>query len=114
MKDTNIKHINFDTCTTVVKENMKIKLLDNGKLLDVSICLKNVCSDRHIMVGVLICYDNNPYALKTREVYTGKCCKCCSCCCCLKDIELDGFEFVFPPQVCTEEIIVKVISHYTC
>lgn len=112
--DTNIKHIEFDKCTSIIKKNLQVVLSDDGKLLDISICLKNVCPCRKLMVGVLVYYNNKPYALKTKEINTDKACKCCHCCCYLKDICVEGFEFLFPSTICKHEIIIKVIAHYIC
>ena len=134
--DTTVKYVDFDPCTSAIKEDMQVSLCNNGKLLCVSICLKNVCPDRCIMLGVLICHNNQPYALRTREVCTEKyyksgcchrdsCCSCddsyscdgsCSCdyCYCLNDILVDDFEFVFPFETCKQNITLKIVAHYIC
>lgn len=115
--DTTTKYVDFDPCTSVVQENMAVSLCNSGRLLSVSICLKNVCPDRSIMVGVLVCYNNRPYALKTKEVSTQPSYQCCPghcCCCCCNNILVEGFEFIFPFEACRQKLTIKVVAHYIC
>lgn len=118
MIDTAIKYVDFDPCTSVVQENMNVSLCNSGRLLNVSICLQSVCPDRCMVVGVLICYNNRPYALKTKEICTERSCKCCcNCycnCCCCSNILVEGFEFIFPFEACRQKITIKVVAHYIC
>lgn len=118
MMDTATKYVEFEPCTTFTKENMNISLCNSGRLLSVSVCLKDVCPDKCIMVGVLICYKNRPYALETQEVMLGStCCRGCSCCCCPccpRDILVEGFDFVFPSEICAKAVTIKVVAHYVC
>lgn len=120
MKGTATKYVDFDPCISFTKENMQVSLCNSGRLLDISICLTDVCPDKCIVVGVLICYNNKPYALQTREVILDSTCcrRCCCCdhccCCCLRDILVEGFEFIFPFQVCQQEVTIKVVAHYIC
>ena len=115
MKGTATKYVDFDPCTTFAKENMQISLCNSGKLLNVSICLTDICPDRCIIVGVLVCYKDKPYALETQQVIlTSTSCKCCNCCCCCRDILVDGFAFIFPFEICRHEVTIKVVAHYIC
>lgn len=114
MEDTTTKYIEFEACTTYAKENMDISLSSSGKLLSVSICLRDVCPNMPIMVGVLVCYNNKPYALETKELCLDQySCKpgCCSCSC-LRNLWVEGFDFVFPVDVCRQKVMIKVVSHY--
>lgn len=124
VKDTAIKYVDFDPCTPVVEEKMQVSLCNKGKLLTVSICLRNVCLDSYIAIGVLICHNNKPYALKTKEVYTGESCNpccdcCCNCCCncyycCSNSLLVEGFEFIFPFESFKKKVAIKVVAHYIC
>ncbi len=117
MKGTATKCVDFDPCTTFVKEKMQVSLCNNGKLLDVSICLTDVCPDKCIIVGVLVYYRNKPYALETQEVVlSSACCNCSNCCncCCCRDLLVKGFEFIFPFEVCSHEVTIKIVAHYIC
>lgn len=113
MMGTTTKYVNFDPCTTFAKECMQVALCNSGKLLNVSICLTDVCPDHCMMVGVLVYYKNKPYALETQEVMLSSTC-CCGCCkkCCCRDILVEGFEFIFPFQVCKNQVTIKVVAHY--
>ena len=105
MKDTGTKYVDFDPCTSFAKENLQVSLCNSGKLLDVAICLKDVCPDKCIIVGVLVYHKGKPYALETQEVMLD------STCCC-RDISVQGFEFIFPFEVCRHEVTIKVVAHY--
>lgn len=114
--DNNMKSINFEPCDFVVEENIQTSILDNGRLLKVSLCLMDICPKKSLMVGVLIYLNSRPYALKIKEINrrNNPICNSCSyddCCgcsfCCKED-----FEFLFLSDICEEELTFKVISHY--
>lgn len=113
--DANTSCIKFDPCNFAMNQDLEVSLSDSGKLLTISICLRNVCPDKDLIVGVLIYYNGKPYALETKEINTADFCQCSCCCCCcrgLEDICIDGFEFIFPPNICQQKVAVKAIVHY--
>lgn len=112
--DTNTSCIVFDECDFIVDKDIEATISDSGKLLNISVCLKNIDICKDLIVGVLVCYNHKPYALETREIFTDCSCKYCPCCCCnVNDICIGGFHFIFPSKICKQDITVKIIAHYT-
>ncbi len=89
---------------------MPVKLFDDGRLLSIDVHLKNVCPNQNLILGVLICYKNSPYAIQTQKVHTKKTSKCHGAC--LKDLPIKNFEFIFPFKICLQDISIKIIAHY--
>lgn len=109
-KNINTKSISIESCTSIATETMPVKLFNGGRLISIDVHLKNVCPNQNLILGVLICYKNSPYAIQTQKIHTEKISRCH--CTCLKDLSAKNFEFIFPFEICLKDISIKIIAHY--
>ncbi|MDO6355079.1 hypothetical protein Q3V94_08310 [Caloramator sp. CAR-1] len=105
------QNITFKPCEDVIDYTVgPYDLKCEGRFLKVRVRLKNVCCNRKINVGVLVCepVDGTFYTRGFKAcqiVVPGTGCK---------DVTIDEFCFVFPDEdLCrSKTYVVKVVAHY--
>lgn len=124
---TNEHSIAIDPCTPFLEETIPLEVND-GKLLQIQLHLMNICPNRPLAIGILLCCNEQPYALKVKKVCKRiPCCKSCkhhSCCCCKccnnhscncnTLCTSTCFEFLLtccPPH---NKVTLKIITEYLC
>jgi len=95
--------------------NEGIELACQARLLKIRVCLKNICKNRKLALGVLVCDSSNPYKVigfKGKEVDTPIRASGTPACC--TALTISEFCFVIPEtNMCTErKFRVRIIAHY--
>ena len=113
--------IYYDTCEDAKSCDMGDTVLeDQGRILDLSLTLKNVCPGKRVALGVALtevdsCQNEYPRGIKTMTIpaHSNICCT---------DIPVTGMRFIMPEDIsvsgstsmCTSQrhFIVRVDAHY--
>lgn len=122
------REVTIEPCTPFLEETIPVEVADS-KILQIKLNLMNVCPNKPLLIGVLLCNNDTPYALKTKKVckivpccncrrhsccHSHTCCHSHSCCCCKDEHTSTCFEFLLANSCPQSNVTIKIITEYVC
>lgn len=113
----NEHNVTIEPCTPFLEEIIPLEVTD-GKLLQIKLNLLHVCPNRPLLIGVLICNNDTPHALKIKKLCNKiPCCHSCKrrpCQCCNNICSSTCFEFLLANSYLQGNVSLKIITEYLC